>query len=400
MIISPPSSGTATHGHDPSIDARPSAAAASAHGYGASPAAEPSADAASTHGHDASPAAEATAAADSVLGELDIRPGTRVVTGDRPTGPLHLGHYLGTLANRVRLQERGANVTVVIADYQVITDRDAPGPVRERVHNLVAEYLAAGIDPDRSRIFPHSAIPALNQLMLPFLSLVSDAELHRNPTVKAESLASRRPLSALLLTYPVHQAADILALNGDLVPVGRDQLPHLELARVIARRFNARYGQVFTAPRALLSGTPAVLGMDGAKMSKTRGNAILLGDTEDATAAAIDAARTDADRHITYDPQTRPQVANLLAITAALSGMTPELVARDIGHGGAAALKARTVEVVNESLREFRRRRRALLTDPGQLDAVLLDGAARATVTAAATLDRVRAAMGMSYVSG
>ena len=158
----------------------------------------------------------------------------QVVTGDRPTGPLHLGHLIGTLANRVRLQDLGVPVTVVIADYQVITDRADSGPLRDRVRTLVAEYLAAGIDPDRSVIVAHSGVPTLNQLMVPFLSLVTDAELHRNPTVKAESLASRRSLSALLLTYPVHQAADILGLQGDLVPVGRDQLPHLELSRVIA----------------------------------------------------------------------------------------------------------------------------------------------------------------------
>ena len=325
------------------------------------------------------------------------RAGTRVVTGDRPTGPLHLGHYLGTLANRVQLQDEGCDVTVIIADYQVITDRDAPGPLTDRVRNLVAEYLAAGLDPKRTVIFPHSAVPALNQLMLPFLSLVSDAELHRNPTVKAESLASRRPLSALLLTYPVHQAADILGLDGDLVPVGRDQLPHLELSRVIARRFNDRYGNTFTAPQALLSATPSVLGMDGAKMSKTRGNAILLGDDEDVTASAIRAARTDSQRLITYDPHTRPQVANLLSITAALTGTTPQHVAEEIGDAGAAALKSAAIEAVNESLRAIRRRRLDLLADPDHLDAVLVDGTARAAATAAATLDRVRAAMDMSY---
>src|SRR6478609_4440083 len=201
----------------------------------------------------------------------------RVVTGDRPTGPLHLGHYIGTLANRVRLQNQGIGVCIVIA-----------------------EYLAAGIDPDRSIIFPHSLVPALNQLMLPFLSLVSEAELHRNPTVKAESLASRRSMSALLLTYPVHQAADILALRGTLVPVGKDQLPHIELTRLLARRFNDRYGSVFAEPRALLTRAPAVLGTDGARMSKTRGNTIPLGATEDETVAKIRAARTDSLRHITF----------------------------------------------------------------------------------------------------
>ncbi len=134
----------------------------------------------------------------------------RVLTGDRPTGPLHVGHYLGTLANRVRLQNLGVEVIVLIADYQVLTDRQASQQLPATVRGVVADYLAAGIDPDRSTIFTHSAVPALNELVLPFLSLVSDAELHRNPTVKAETEATGRPPTGLMLTYPVHQAADIL----------------------------------------------------------------------------------------------------------------------------------------------------------------------------------------------
>ena len=230
-------------------------------------------------------------------------------------------------------------MTVVIADYQVITDRASTGPLRQRVRTLVAEYLAAGIDPERSVIFAHSSVAALNQLMLPFLSLVTDAELHRNPTVKAESLASRRPLSALLLSYPVHQAADILGLRGDVVPVGKDQLPHLEMARVIARRFNDRYGALFAEPAGMLTSMPSVLGVDGAKMSKTRGNTILLGATADETAAAIRTTRTDSLRRITFDPVNRPQVSNLVSMIAALTGVAPDAVADDIGDGGGSALK-------------------------------------------------------------
>jgi len=326
--------------------------------------------------------------------------GRRIVTGDRPTGPLHIGHYLGTLVNRVRLQETGCAVTIVIADYQVITDRDGTGPLRDRVRTLIAEYLAAGIEPDRSVIFAHSLVPALNQLMLPFLSLVSDAELNRNPTVKAEALASRRSMSALLLTYPVHQAADILGQRGTLVPVGKDQLPHVELTRLIARRFNDRYGTIFEEPEALLSTTPAVQGIDGAKMSKTRGNTIPLGAGEDETAAIIRSARSDGLRRITFDPIARPQVANLLTIVAALTGDDPHQVADRVGDGGAVALKTLATEVINESLRELRRRRAELLTDVGYLDGVLLDGSARATATALGTLEEVRRAMGMDYFSG
>src|SRR5690349_5287077 len=196
---------------------------------------------------DISDASLARAAARSAAIEAEIAADPsrfRVLSGDRPTGNLHLGHYFGTLANRVALQRQGVETFIVIADYQVITDREGVGPIGERVRSLVTDYLAVGLDPDRTTIFTHSAVPALHQLMLPFLSLVTDAELRRNPTVKAEHDATgERPMSGLLLTYPVHQAADILFCRANVVPVGKDQLPHVEQARVIARRFDQRYGR-------------------------------------------------------------------------------------------------------------------------------------------------------------
>ena len=179
-----------------------------------------------------------------------------MLTGDRPTGRLHLGHYFGTLKGRVELQNMGAKTNVLIADYQVITDRDTTEHIQDNVYNMVMDYLACGIDPDKTMIYAHSAVPAANQLMLPFLSLVSEAELARNPTVKAEMEASGHELTGLLLTYPVHQACDILFCKGNVVPVGRDQLPHIELTRTIARRFNNRYGKVFPEVDALHQGFP------------------------------------------------------------------------------------------------------------------------------------------------
>ncbi len=331
--------------------------------------------------------------------ELAVSPERfRVLSGDRPTGPLHLGHYVGTLQGRVRLQNLGVPVTLVIADYQVLTDRDDVGPLHRRVRELTADYLAAGIDPDRSVIFAHSAVPALNQLMLPFLSLVSVAELQRNPTVKAELQAGNgRPLSALLLTYPVHQAADILFCGGNLVPVGRDQLPHLEQTRLIARRFNERYGPVFELPDALLSDTPLLLGTDGEKMSKSRGNTIPLGATEDETARIIRKAKTDSQPVVTFDPQNRPELANLLLLAGALAGRDPRELATEIGSAGAGQLKQLVTDIVNAELAPLRSRRRELLADPGYLDGVLFAGTVAARATADETLYRVRGAMGMDY---
>lgn len=325
----------------------------------------------------------------------------RMLTGDRPTGPLHIGHYLASLRNRVRLQDKGVETFVVIADYQVITDRDSVGEIGANVQGLVLDYLAAGLDPSRTTIFTHSAVPALNQLMLPFLSLVTDAELRRNPTVKDElALSDGRPLSGLLLTYPVHQAADILFCHSRIVPVGRDQLPHLEQTRAIARRFNQRYAgghSVFAEPEALLGEVPLLLGTDGTKMSKSKGNVINLRDTADETAARVRAARTDSQRRITFDPKGRPAVANLLTIAGLFLDEAPESVAEGVGDGGAQALKRVVTEAVNESLAGHRARRADLARDPAHVTAVLHEGNARANEVAERTLATVRAVMGMSY---
>lgn len=347
----------------------------------------------------------------------------RVLTGDRPTGPLHLGHYVGTLANRIRLQAAGVEVFLVIADYQVITDRDVAGDVRGNVRELLLDYLAAGIVPRTgssgqvpagrvATIFTHSSVPALNQLLLPFLSLVSVAELQRNPTVKSEAAAAARAagrradqgragggMSGLMLTYPVHQSADILFCGANLVPVGQDQLPHLETTRLVARRFNDRYGAgraVLTRPEALLSAAPLLLGTDGAKMSKNAGNAIPLCVDEDETARLIRSARTDADRCITYDPVHRPEVSNLLLTAAVCAGRTPEDLAEEIGDGGAAVLKHVVTEAVNEHLRPLRTRRKELAGAEDHLREVLTAGNAHANHIADRTLRTVHDAMGLT----
>ena len=331
--------------------------------------------------------------------------GFRMLTGDRPTGNLHIGHYFGSLTNRLRLQNAGVETFIVIADYQVIADRDGTGAIRDRVYSLLTDYLAIGIDPVKTTIFTHSAVPALNQLMLPFLSLVTDSELYRNPTVKSEHEATGgRPMSGLLLTYPVHQAADILFCKANLVPVGKDQLPHLEQTRVVARRFDERYGRVtpdepvFPQAEALLTiGGSLILGTDGTKMSKSKGNTIELGMTADQTAKLIKRAVTDSERFITYDPDTRPEVANLLCLTGLCTGRDPRAIADEIGNGGGGTLKKMLTEALNETLAPVRERRTDLADDPAYLAGVLARGNARANEVADATLGDVRAAMGMQY---
>jgi tryptophanyl-tRNA synthetase len=323
----------------------------------------------------------------------------RVLTGDRPTGDLHIGHLFGSLLNRVRLSKMGVDTFIVIADYQVLTDREVFDKISECTINLAVDYIASGLDPDSGNvfIFPHSGVPELNQLLLPFLNLVSIPELERNPTVKEEIEAAKMArMNAGMFTYPVHQAADILFCKSTAVPVGKDQLPHIELTRTIARRFNTKYGPIFPEPQGLLSNAPTILGLDGGKkMSKSRNNTIPLKATEDETAKIVKTATTDSERLITYEPERRPQVANLLEIASYASGIAPEKIASEIGNGGAGKLKEYLTEHLNAFLRPLRGRRSELEKDIGYVRRTLDKGIDKARETGSQTLNEVRAAMNM-----
>ena len=335
---------------------------------------------------------------DEIKADLAVHPEQyTMLTGDRPTGRLHMGHYFGTIRERVALQNAGVTTRIIIADYQVITDRDTTANIADNVHNMVIDYLACGIDPEKTIIFTHSAVPALNQLMLPFLSLVTESELMRNPTVKAEQEASGHALTGLLLSYPVHQACDILFCKGNVVPVGKDQLPHIEQTRQIARRFNERYGRVFPEPHGLLTDAVEIPGLDGRKMSKSYGNAIALSATEEETAKLIKKSQTDSERMITFDKENRPGVSALLTTAALTTGRTEQDIAAEIGNDGAGALKRYVTESVNAYLAPIRERRRELEGQPEMVREILHEGNRRANEIANATLDEVREAMGMVY---
>ena len=339
---------------------------------------------------------------DAIRADLDVNPQNyTMLTGDRPTGRLHLGHYFGTLKGRVELQNKGCRTNVLIADYQVITDRDTTDQIQDNVYNMVMDYLACGIDPDKTMIYTHSAVPAANQLMLPFLSLVSEAELLRNPTVKAEQEASGHELTGLLLTYPVHQACDILFCKGNVVPVGRDQLPHIELTRTIARRFNNRFCKncdpVFPEVDALLSDVPLLSGLDGRKMSKSYGNAINISMTAEETAKRIKKSQTDSERMITFDPENRPGVSGLLSTAAICTGRSEVEIAEEISMGGSGQLKKYVTEAVNSYFEPIRERRHRFENDLDYVKDVLAEGNRRANEIAKATLAEVAEAMGMVY---
>jgi len=324
----------------------------------------------------------------------------RVLTGDRPTGNLHIGHYFGSLQNRVRLQEMGVETYILIADYQVLTDRDVFQDISKYVTELTIDYLACGLDPlkNRTYIFPHSHIPELNQLTIPFLSLVSNAELNRNPTIKEEITASGQSIiNAGMYTYPVHQAADILFCKSDVVPVGKDQLPHIEMTRTIAKRFNTKFKtNVFRDPIGLLSEVPMILGLDGSqKMSKSRNNSIMIKSSEDETNKLIKSAKTDSERIIEYDPLNRPEVANLLRLSSLCLNQSPESIANEIGNQGSGKLKQITTEALNNYFKEIRLRRAQLEKDKAFISEILKKGISQAREVAIETLTEVRKAMNM-----
>ena len=228
--------------------------------------------------------------------------------------------------------------------------------------------------------------------------MVSNAELSRNPTIKEEIAASgQNIINAGMYTYPVHQAADILFCKSDVVPVGKDQLPHIEMTRTIAKRFNKKFkSNVFREPIGLLSEVPVILGLDGTqKMSKSRNNSIMIKATEDETNKLIKSAKTDSERLIEYDPINRPEVANLLRLCGLCLNQSPESIAKEIGNQGAGKLKQITSEALNSHFKEIRIRRKQLEEDKTFVKEILRNGIKQAREVAIETLTEVRKAMNM-----
>lgn len=322
--------------------------------------------------------------------------GEVILTGDRPTGPLHLGHFAGSLRNRVALQHQHRQ-TILIADLQALTDNSGrPADVRRHVHQLALDYLAVGIDPALTTIAVQSGIPELAELTLLYLNLVTVARLERNPTVRAE-ISQRgfdRALPAGFLTYPVSQAADITAVRATLVPVGEDQLPMIEQTNEIIRRLAHLAGrEVVPECRALLSETPRLPGIDGRKASKSLGNAIALSASPDEIRAGVRAMFTDPGHARASDPgKVEGNV-----VFAYLDAFDPdraeveELKAHYRRGGlGDVPLKRRLEEILQELLEPIRTRRDAAAADPAAIERMLQLGTARTRATAAQVLNDVR----------
>lgn len=323
----------------------------------------------------------------------------RILTGDRPTGHLHLGHYAGSLENRVKLQNEGHELFVLISDFQLLTDRLETKNIENAVFDLLLDYLACGINPDKSTIFIQSRVPALSELFVYLSMLVPVSRALSNPTVKEETKATAGgKMSVGMLSFPISQAADILAFNADLVPVGDDQLPHIEQTREIARAFNKSFGKVFKEPKELLSKMPRLLGLDaGQKMSKSRGNAVFLSDSKEIVVKKIKAAVTDSGREIVFDYKNKPAISNLLMMFHLFSGREIEEIERAYEGKSYAEFKIDLAEVINHFLDPIRRAREEFSQDKAYLSLVLKQGTERAIAETEMVLKKARQAMHYDY---
>lgn len=329
-----------------------------------------------------------------------LPPGNRVITGLSASGRLHLGNYLGAILPLLRLAADPANHTLAfVADIQALTGEHDPQTLRARTRELAATLLACGLDHDVT-LFVQSAVPAHTELAGLLLSAVSHGELARLPQFRTKG-ESQNSVRAALLTYPVLQAADVLVHQAGAVPVGGDQEQHLELTRTIAERFNNRYGEVFTIPSGVVPKAATRirdLRNPSTRMGKSTAGpgTVHLTDSPVRVAAAIRRAVTDLDPELGYDPDLRPGVANLAEILGTLTGRSPQ--AALVGLHGSGALKAAVTEALVESLRPVRQRYSELTCDPGQLDALLSDGARAASEHAAPTLSAARQALGLRAI--
>jgi len=326
-----------------------------------------------------------------------------ILTGDRPTGQLHIGHLFGSLLNRAKLQN-DYDTYVMVADVQALTDNfNHPDKVRDNVYEVVLDNLAAGLNPDQAIIFIQSLVPEIAELTVFFSNLVTLARLERNPTVKTE-LEQKKDLfkggvTYGFLGYPISQAADILTFQADLVPVGQDQEPMLEQTREIARKFNHIYGQTFPEPRALLGDFPRLSGLDGnAKMSKSLGNAIYIADEPAIIEKKIKAAKTDPQKIHKNDPG-RPEICPVFGYQQIFNPTEAKDIAKDCQSGrlGCADCKRNLATKMIAYLAPLQERRRSYATDMSKVHDIVRIGTTKAGQRAHQTMERVRERMRIDY---
>ena len=330
----------------------------------------------------------------------------RVLTGDRPTGKLHIGHYLGSLKKRVEMQNSGDyDMYILVADVQALTDNfNNPEKVRNNVRELAMDYLSCGIDPEKTTIYIQSMIPETAELTVYYSNLVTIARLQRNPTVKTE-IAQKKELFGESVTYgflgyPVSQAADITTFEGELVPAGEDQEPLIEQCREIVRKFNSIYGEVLVEPKIVLSEGKRIKGLDGnEKMGKSLGNAIYLSDSEEEITKKVMSAVTDPNR-IKKDDLGNPDICmvayyhNLFSSEEDCTKVCSECRA---GKRGCVACKKELANNIIATLRPIREKRKYYEEHIEEVDRILKEGTEKARKTAKETMKKVKKAMMLDY---
>ena len=330
----------------------------------------------------------------------------KILTGDRPTGRLHIGHYFGSLVNRVEMQNSGEyDPHILIADVQALTDNfNNPEKVRKNVKEVMLDYLSVGIDPEKTTIVIQSMIPEIAELTVFYSNLVTIARLERNPTVKTE-IAQKREIFGESVTYgflgyPVSQAADITAFQGKYVPVGEDQLPLIEQCREIVRKFNSIYGEVLVEPEAVLSKAKRIKGLDGNdKMGKSLGNAIYLSDTPEEITKKVMSAVTDPNR-IRKDDKGNPDVCmvsyyhNLFTSEEECKAVCEECKA---GKRGCVACKKQLAQNIIDYLAPMREKRKYYEERPELVDKLLIEGTEKGRKDAKETMKKVKKAMRLDY---
>ena len=326
----------------------------------------------------------------------------RILTGDRPTGKLHLGHYVGSLVNRVKLQDE-YECFFIIADLHTLTTsptKEKISHIRQNIKEMVLDYLAVGIDPNKSVIYQQSLVPEVAYLALIFSMLISVPRCQRVPTLKEvmHDLHIAQP-SLGLLSYPVLQAADILMVKAELVPVGKDQESHIEVCREIARKFNQMYGKVFPEPKALIGEVPTLPGIDGkAKMSKSLGNCIYLSDDPQTVKEKVMAMYTDPTRIHPTDPghiEGNPVFIYHEAFNSNKAEVE-DLKARYLaGKVGDVEVKEKLAIAINKFLQPIRERRQVFAQKKGLVEEIIAEGSKIAQKEASKTLGEVKEAMGL-----
>lgn len=326
----------------------------------------------------------------------------RVLTGDRVTGKLHLGHYVGSLKNRVKLQDKYEEF-IELADVQALTTNfEKPELMKENVRNITLDYLAAGIDPEKTTIYIQSLIPEIAELTVYYSMFVTVSALSHNPTIKSEAEShGYKDMYYGFLGYPVSQAADITFCKATLIPVGEDQLPHIEQTRKIVRRFNQLYRPILVEPRALVGDVPRLVGLDGNnKMSKSLGNAIQLDATVDEVNEKIRNAVTDPARVHKNDPG-HPEICPIYAYHRTFRPEGADEICANCKKGtiGCFECKKLIAGRINDVLEPMRERRAKYLKHPGQVDDILVAGTRKARLEAKRTMKEVREAMSLNYFS-